>query len=154
MYKCIACDNHKHGDHIHHIDGDNSNNKFESIAFLCFDCHNKASLTGSLKNKLTPKAIIKFIDHKYQIVATERENSLKVFNIPIKGLVTEDLLSTTKSAVIIIEIEKIKEEYLSADWNKRSDIIGKLQKFYDHSNFRVAVDVFYLLVCLQQNMAS
>lgn len=143
--ECVVCDNHKRGDHIHHIDGDNSNNKFENLAFLCFDCHNEASLTGSLKKKLTPKTIIKYRDHKYQVVATERENSLKVFNAPITGLTTEDLLTTTKNAVLIIEIEKIKEEYFSVEWDKRSDIISKLQKYSDHTNFRVAVDVFSFL---------
>ena len=143
--ECVVCDNHKRGDHIHHIDGDNSNSKFENLAFLCFDCHNDASLTGSLRKKLTAKTIKKYRDLKYQVVATERENSLKVFNAPIIGLTTEDLLSTTKSAIIIIEIEKIKEEYYSAEWNKRSDIIGKLYKFSDHTNFRIAVDVFYFL---------
>ncbi|WP_258098909.1 HNH endonuclease [Marinoscillum pacificum] len=143
--ECVVCDNHRRGDHIHHIDGDNSNNKFENLAFLCFDCHNEASLKGSLKKKLTPKTIIKYRDHKYQIVITERENSLKVFNAPITGLTTEDLLTTTKSAVIIVEIEKIKEEYFSVDWNKRCDVINKLHKFSDHTNFRVAVDVFNFL---------
>lgn len=141
--ECVVCN--KRGDHIHHIDGDDSNNKFENLALLCFDCHSEASLTGSLRKKLTDKTIIKYRDFKYQAVATKRGNSLKVFNAPITGLTTEDLLSTTKSAVIIIEIEKIKEEYFSAEWNKRSDIIEKLHKFSDHTNFRIAVDVFYFL---------
>lgn len=143
--ECVVCDNHKRGDHIHHIDGNNSNNKFENLAFLCFDCHNEASLKGSLKKKLTPKTIIKYRDHKYQVVATARENSLKVFNSPITGLTTEDLLTTTKNAVLIIEIEKIKEGYFSVEWNKRSDVISKLHKYSEHTNFRVAVDVFNFL---------
>ena len=143
--ECVVCENHKRGDHIHHIDGDNSNNKFENLAFLCFDCHNEASLTGSLRKKLTPKTIIKFRDHKYQVIAAERENSLRIFNSPVNGLTTEDLLTTSKNALIIIEIEKLKEEYFSADWITRSDIISKLHKFSNHTNFRVAVDVFSFL---------
>ena len=143
--ECVVCDNHKRGDHIHHIDGDNSNNKFENLAFLCFDCHNEASLTGSLRKKLTPKTIIKFRDHKYQVIATERENSLKIFNSPVDGLTTEDLLTISKNALIIIEIEKLKAEYFSADWTERSEIISKLHRFSDHTNFRVAVDVFNFL---------
>lgn len=143
--ECVVCGNHKRGDHIHHIDGDNSNNKFENLAFLCFDCHNEASLTGNLRKKHTPKTIIKFRDHKYQAIATERENSLRIFNSPVIGLTTEDLLTISKSAIIIIEIEKLKEEYFSADWRKRSEIISKLDKFSGHTNFRVAVDVFNFL---------
>jgi hypothetical protein len=143
--ECVICDNHKRGDHIHHIDGENSNNKFENLAFLCFDCHNEASLTGSLRKKLTPKTIIKYRDFKYKAVAIERENSLKIFNSPVNELTTEDLLTTSKNALIIIEIEKLKEEYFSAEWTERSEILSKLHKFSDHTNFRVAVDVFNFL---------
>lgn len=143
--ECVVCDNHKRGDHIHHIDGDNTNSKFENLAFLCFDCHNEASLIGSLRKKLTPKTIIKFRDHKYQVIAIERENSLKLFNTPVTGLTTEDLLTISKNALIIIEIEKLKEVYFSADWIDRSNILSKLQKFSEHTNFRVAVDLFNFL---------
>jgi hypothetical protein len=143
--ECVVCDNHKRGDHIHHIDGDSSNNKFENLALLCIYCHNDASVTGNIIKKLSAKTIIKFRDHKYQVIEKNRENSLKLFNSPINGLTTEDLLSTSKNALIIIEIEKLKEEYFSADWEKRSDIISKLHKFSDHTNFRVAVDVFNFL---------
>ncbi len=143
--ECVVCDNHKRGDHIHHIDGDNTNSKFENLAFLCFDCHNEASLTGSLRKKLTPKTIIKFRDHKYQVIAIERENSLKLFNTPVTGLTTEDLLTISKNALIIIEIEKLKEVYFSAEWIDRSNILSKLQKFSEHTNFRVAVDLFNFL---------
>lgn len=143
--ECVVCDNHKRGDHIHHIDGDNSNYKFENLAFLCVYCHNDASVSGNIIKKLSAKTIIKFRDHKYQVVASDRENSLKLFNSPVNGLTTEDLLTTSKNALIIIEIEKLKEEYFSADWTTRSDIIAKLHKFSDHTNFRVAVDVFNFL---------
>lgn len=143
--ECVVCDNHKRGDHIHHIDGDNSNYKFENLAFLCVYCHNDASVTGNIIKKLSAKAIIKFRDHKYQVIATERENSLKLFNSPVIGLTTEDLLTTSKNALIIIEIEKLKEEYFSGNWTERSNIISKLHKYLDHTNFRVAVDVFNFL---------
>jgi len=141
--ECVVCN--KRGDHIHHIDGDNSNNKFENLVFLCVYCHNEASVTNNIIKKLSPKTIIKYRDYKYKVVATERENSLKVFNTPIKGLTMEDILTTTKNAVIIIEIEKIKDEYFSSDWENRSDVIAKLNKYSEHSNFRIAVDIFNFL---------
>jgi hypothetical protein len=143
--ECVVCNNHKRGDHIHHIDGDNTNYKFENLAFLCVYCHNEASVTGNIIKKLSPKTIIKYRDHKYQVIATERENSLKLFNSPVTGLTTENLLTTSKNALIIIEIEKLKEDYFSANWEERSNIILKLHKFSDHTNFRVSVDVFNFL---------
>ncbi len=144
--ECVVCSNHKQGDHIHHLDGNDSNNELENLAFLCFDCHHEATLTGGLRKKLSAKTIVKFRDNKYQVVAAERENALKVFNAPISGLTTEDLLTVTKNAVIIIELEKIKQEYFSADWLKRSDVLVGLHKFSDHTNFRIAVDVFHFLL--------
>lgn len=143
--ECVICNNHKRGDHIHHIDGDSSNNKFENLVFLCFDCHNEATIKNSLRRKLSPKTIIKYRDLKYKVIATERENSLKVFNSPINGLTKEDILSTNINAIIIIEIEKIKEEYFSADWENRPEIIEKLHIYSEHTNFRVAVDIFNFL---------
>ena len=141
--ECCVCD--KRGDHIHHIDEDSSNGKFENLALLCFDCHSEASMTGSLRKKLSAATIIKYRTHKYEVIQTVRENSLKLFNSPIKELTTEDLLITCKNAVIIIEIETIKEEYFSAEWDERGKILGKLTKYSDHTNFRLAVDVFSFL---------
>ncbi len=143
--ECVVCDNNKRGDHIHHIDGDNSNFKFENLAFLCVYCHNEASVTGNIIKKLSPKTIIKYRDLKYQVIETARENSLKIFNSTVSELTNEDLLIASKNAIIIIEIEKLKEDYFSANWNERSYIISKLDKFSDHTNFRVSVDIFNFL---------
>jgi hypothetical protein len=143
--ECVVCNNHKRGDHIHHIDGDNSNYKFENLAFLCVYCHNEASVTGNIIKKLSPKTIIKYRDYKYEVIAKERENSLKLFNSSVTGLTTEDLLTISKNALIIIEIEKLKEEYFQADWTNRLEIIQKLYKFSDHTNYRIAVDIYNFL---------
>lgn len=152
--ECVVCNNNKRGDHIHHIDGDSSNNKFENLAFLCFSCHDEASIKGSLRKKLTPKAIIKFRDYKYQVIETKRKIALKIFTTPVNILTTEDLLTISKNALIIIEIEKFKEEYFLANWHKRSSIILKLLKFYNHTNFRVAVDVLSFLARVSDQTRS
>jgi hypothetical protein len=141
--KCCVCD--KRGDHIHHIDGDNSNSKFENLALLCFDCHNEATMTGSLRKKLSAETIILYRDQKYASMQAKRDSSVSVFNVPIEGMAAEDFLTISKNALIIIEIEKIKEEYGSVDWDKRADVLGKLYKFQDHKNFRIAYDVFNFL---------
>ena len=38
-YDCADCG--KFAIHLHHIDGDRTNNKLENLKTLCFDCHNK-----------------------------------------------------------------------------------------------------------------
>jgi hypothetical protein len=142
--ECCVCD--KKGDHIHHVDGDNSNNQIDNLALLCFYCHDEATKEGSLRKKLTPKTIIKFREHKYQVIDAKRKTALNVFNSPIDNLTSEELLDITKSAVIIIELEKIKEEYFEAEWTDRSFVLNKLKKFSSHSNYRVAYEVFSFLV--------
>lgn len=144
--QCIVCDDHKLGDHIHHIDGNKNNNDFDNLALLCFYCHNDASITNNIKKKLSAATIIKFRDYKYQEIASQRVNSLKKFNSQVEGLTTEDILEISKTAQIIIELEKIKEEYLSASWSERPDILNKLSKYSYHTNFRLAIDIFHFLM--------
>ena len=66
---------------------------------------------------------------------TARVNSLKLFKSPVKEMNTEELLNITKNAIIILELEDIKKEYFSANWNRRDDILNKLYKFSNHKNF-------------------
>ncbi len=140
--ECCVCN--KRGDHIHHLK-DKSDNSFENLALLCFDCHDEASKTGSLRKKLSAKTIVEFRNHKYKEIETKRENSLKQFNSSIIQLTTEDLLTASKNALIILELENIKEEYFAADWYKRADILGRIRKFSNHKNLRVTVDIFSFL---------
>lgn len=53
-----------------------------------------------------------------------------------------DILRITKTAVVLIEIEKIKEEYYEANnyWNETA--LNKLYKFTDHANEKIASAIF------------
>lgn len=42
---------------IHHLDEDASNDDYENLAALCFDCHDEAHTTHKLRRNLTPKMI-------------------------------------------------------------------------------------------------
>ena len=146
--ECCVCN--KRGDHIHHIDGDNSNSKLDNLAYLCFDCHSEATMTNTLRKKLSPEAILKFRELKYTTVQAKRKASLGHFNAPINQLTTEDLLNTTKNAIIIIEIEKLKEEFDNAEEKDKHTVLGKLFKFSDHNNFRITYDVFAFLELISE----
>jgi hypothetical protein len=61
------------------------------------------------------------------------------------SLTEEDVLHITKTAIIIIELEKIKEEYSNTEWEGREEVIKKLYKYSDHSNCQLAKEVFYFL---------
>lgn len=141
----LCCVDQKRGDHMHHVDGNNSNNEFDNLALLCFDCHNEATVTGSLRKKLTPKAIIKFREHHYEVIQNDRNNSLKKLYNPIGNLTSEDLILAATSALILMEITRIKQEYYECILMDRNYIIQKLNKFSEFNNSRIAFEVFSFL---------
>jgi len=60
-------------------------------------------------------------------------------------LTEEDILRINKTAIIIIELEKIKERYFNANWDERGNIIRELYKYSDHTNLKVAEHIFAFL---------
>lgn len=141
----LCCIDKKRGDHIHHIDGDPSNYDFGNLALLCFDCHDLATLKGSLRQKLSPKAIIKYRDFHYDVIQNEREISLGKLNYAITKLTAEDLITASMTAAILIEIIKIKDEYFDCVKLDRNDIVQKLTKFSSYNNARIAFEVLSFL---------
>ncbi len=139
------CVDQKRGDHIHHIDGNNSNYDFNNLALLCFDCHNEASIKGSLRKKLSPKAIVKFRDHHYSVIQHNRRLSLYSINQPIINLTSDDLIKAATTANILFEIIKIENEYHECVLVNRNHIIKKLEKLSVFNNARIAFEIFSFL---------
>jgi len=81
--------------------------------------------------------------HKNTILETEhkKRNQTKT-NI---ALTEEDVLRITKTAIIILDIEKIKEEYYSSNWGERDNSLNKLYRFSDHTNEKIASEIFDFL---------
>jgi hypothetical protein len=61
------------------------------------------------------------------------------------SLTEEDILRITKTAIIILEIEKIQEKYYSRQGVFRRETLDRLYRFTDHSNEKVASAVFSFL---------
>jgi hypothetical protein len=141
--ECCVCD--KPGDHIHQIDGKPDNNKFDNLAYLCFHCHHEASVKGGLKKKLTPLVITQYRDLKIRKVETKRKNALKVFSDPITRLNTDKLLEASKTAAIILEIDKIKQRFYEAKDDKRSEILDELNLYVNHKNYTIISYITSLL---------
>jgi len=62
----------------------------------------------------------------------------------------DDILRISKTAVIQIDIEKIKEKYFNSSWDNKKNILSKLYRYSDHSNEKVASAVFYFLESVAQ----
>jgi len=144
-YKCCVCHDETKGDHIHHIDSNNSNNKFDNLALLCFRHHDDASKKSSLSKRLTPNAIKKFRNEWYEIIE-ERTRRLKgTYDIPVEQLSSEDLFRASLDANIIIQIINIREKYFDTNWKKRGKLLSKLYPFGEYSSFRISYEVLLFL---------
>lgn len=71
--------------------------------------------------------------------------------VNVSSSITEDnILRISKTALILLEIEKIKEKYFNSRWDKKRNILSKLYRFSDHSNENVASAIFYFLGSVAQ----
>lgn len=71
---CCICRNSDKKVQIHHIDENPSNNIFENLATLCFDCHDETMIKGGFARKLSPEEIILYRDNWNKIVEERRRN--------------------------------------------------------------------------------
>lgn len=152
---CCVCK--KKGDHIHHIDGDPANNDINNLAYLCFTDHNEATITGSLRRKLTPTLILKYRGLHYKTIEEERRITRQNLGQPLSksNLNEEKLLEISKNAIIMIELEKIKDRYYDADWDGKGKILQELSKYSRHRNNRLTLEVFeFLSVAANQARAG
>jgi hemerythrin len=138
--KCCVC--RESGDHIHHLDGNRSNSSIDNLVLLCFNDHNEASIIGGLRRKLSPKTIIKYRVHWYNTVANKRQEDLGIYSKTIKHLSEEDLLIASQTAIITIDIMKIKHRFFKIrDWKERTEILMEFLKYSDYSNLRIAYEI-------------
>lgn len=83
---------------------------------------------------------------KYRQNLLSEESTLLENKVQFPIYVTEeDILRISKTAIILLEIEKIKEEYFNSRWDRKNDILSKLYRFSNHSNEKIAEAIFYFL---------
>lgn len=143
----ICCIDQKNpGVHIHHIDGDPSNNDFMNLALLCFDCHDEATKTSSLKKKLKPEAIIEFRTHHYNVIQQRRNNELVQITSKTANPTYIDHLNIAIQANVLIEIAKIKSEYYASTELNKYHILTKFYAFKNYCFPRVSAELFEFLI--------
>jgi len=139
--KCCICK--EEGVHIHHLKGKNDN-RFENLVFLCFKHHDEVSKSGGLSRNLTPEIIIAYRDDHYKEIEIMRNNRKAVINNDISQLTEELLLTASMNAQIILEIDKIAEDFFNSNV-KDDKILNRLAKYEPHTNNRIALAVFEFL---------
>lgn len=143
---CCAHIDPKKGDQIHHLDGDPANNKFDNLVFLCFDCHHDATVNNGLRKKLTKETLIKYRDQLYKQNESQRAAAIKNMDHPVSKLSETVLLNAAMDALILLEIEKIKKEFGSANLSDRKKILDKLDVYEKYNSARISYEVLTLLI--------
>lgn len=83
-------------------------------------------------------------EYKNSKIAIEKEKAPS--NHTLSSLSEKELLHITKTAIIILKIEKIKEKYFKTeDWDKREKVIRKLYRFANHSNTEISSAILNFL---------
>jgi len=96
------------------------------------------SLNSRLLVRYFPNSFEKYHSHLYSKTPDKIADS----TLEYKTVFTEeDLLRINLTAIVLIEVEKVKEEYFSSEWQERLRSLKKLYKFSDHSNDRVISEV-------------
>jgi len=142
--ECCVCN--KRGDHIHHINSNSSDNRFENLALLCFDHHDLATIKGSLKRKLSSQTIIKYRDHHYSCIDDKRKARRGSQNSFNTNIVTDLIRRSSLDALIIMDIISIREEYFEIDMEQRSNVLTKLSKYAYYSSLSVSIEVIDFLI--------
>ena len=82
-----------------------------------------------------------FEKHQDQIASINKDTDKNLF------VLNEDaLLNASKTAIILLEIEKIKSKYHSSEWENREKILYKLYRYTDHSSYKVSEAVILFLM--------
>ncbi len=84
--------------------------------------------------------------HKDKFKVNQPKNNMKSPKSKTATTLTEDdILRISMTAIILIELEKIKQQYANSNWDKRADTLGELYKYSDHTNLKIAEAVFSFL---------
>lgn len=129
-HRCCVC-RHR-GDVLHHLDGNPSNNEFENLAFLCFNCHDDATRTGGLRRKLTKADIVVSRDDWYERV--KRHGIEWACSLPddTPGRFSrEELRTLTLDALAIDAIRDFDNKCQRDDWEKLKRDVKALFRYTD-----------------------
>lgn len=149
--RCCVCPNPRPlGDHLHHIDGDPSNNTIDNLVLLCFRHHDEASRIGGLSRKLTPETLLIYRQEWYdQVIRTRRGSRLSLERLRLPKS-DEHLTELILRAVQINEVRQIGLRLSSTEWKSHAIDLQRLMFFSLQDDLMVRAEVLVAL----HNLAS
>ncbi len=87
-----------------------------------------------------------YVNYKSLASEEKKEKQVNSQSTSMQSNHTEqDLINASKTAIIIIEVEKIRERFLNHNLKENRDILNELSKYSRHSNEYIAHDVLHFL---------
>ena len=127
---CCVCKDRSKRTQFHHIDENPSNNVFENLAVLCFDCHDEAHIKGGVGRKLTPAVVTKYRDEWLKDVqlrrdlANERAVTRQVGDVSI----SEQIKAEPRIRVRHTQLKDLPVDYINSLPKFKSDLIRQTNK--------------------------
>jgi hypothetical protein len=145
--KCCICQDGTFGDQIHHIDGDPSNNKINNLVFICFNHHNEASITSSLRKKLSGETIKLYKAKWCEEVDLKRKKRRDKFEKKeIIKLSEDEIIRASVKANVIIEIVKIMNEFHNLNnFEEKELLLEKLRRLNIYPDYRISYEILAFL---------
>jgi len=124
-HTCCHCRDQNKDVQLHHIDGNNSNNKLQNLAVLCLDCHSKATGLRGLGKKYSDLEISKYKNEWESVVKSQFGHSKRrIQKIP-----------KIEKQLFTFEIKKAIYEMTLLDDKKKSMLQNKFEWLLNISFF-------------------
>lgn len=115
---------------------------------------NRGIVGGEEESRERNKIIVSVLEELRNL---EKRNNLKLYEgnsqtkaiekqgRELRQLSEEDFFRITKTACIIIELEKIKEKFYNIGWDKRDKVLAQLLKYSSHTTVRLFEEILFFL---------
>jgi hypothetical protein len=138
--RCCVCQ--ERGHQIHHINGNHSDNRDSTLAFLCFEHHDEATRTGGLSRKLGADAVLLYRAEWHAIV----EHRRALMRPPITvAQATRNGSDEIQFALMKHEVRKLKFRIVSLTSKKWPpgliEALGDLAPYANLQNDDLALDI-------------
>ena len=127
---CCVCKDRSKRTQFHHIDENPSNNIFENLAVLCFDCHDEAHIKGGVGRKLTPAVVTKHRDEWLKDVQLRRDlaNERAVTRQVRAVSISEQIKAEPRIRVRHTQLKDLPVDYINSLPKFKSDLIQQINK--------------------------
>ena len=127
---CCVCKDRSKRTQFHHIDENPSNNVFENLAVLCFDCHDKAHIKDGVGHKLTPAVVTKYRDEWLKDVRLRRDlaNERAVIRQVGNFSISQQIKAEPRIRVRHTQLKDLPVDYINSLPKFKSDLIQQTNK--------------------------